>query len=353
MSKKKGKKGKKNKKQEEEDIELATCPNCDEQIPAESTECPECGQEFVDEEEIDEPVEEVVDEIEEPEDEEIETGPLEIKKTGLIIGVILSFAGVIGVIGLRQGFIQSLLGDAAPYPGIGTAEPIGHIVSIIPTILGLVMILSWGIKNDSIYYELEKIKKDDTHEEDEIEEDEIEEFAPAEDEIEEFTPVDDSIPSEFSEPLEDVPEEELDEDTEIDALDELEDVLDDITQEIEEAPMEVPTSVKDELAEQIRTERCEKMLTTAVMLPDDKEKLKELIPTGLSAADFTEEVKKAIERRKNREEEDDVTADEKASILEDELVAELADLEDELDEDMEGDDLEDQILKEIEDLEDL
>ena len=94
-----------------------------------------------------------------------ETGPLEIKKTGLIIGVLLSFGGIIGVIGLRAGFIQSILGDASAYPGIGTAEPIGHIVSVIPTVLGLVMIMSWGIKNDSIYYELEKSKKEDTSDE--------------------------------------------------------------------------------------------------------------------------------------------------------------------------------------------
>ena len=253
--------------------------------------------------------------------------------------------------GLRMGFIQSFLGDASPYPGIGTAEPMGHIVSVIPTILGLVMILSWGIKNDSIYYELEKSKEEDfDEEEDDIEEEDIEE-----DEAEEFIPVKDKVPSEFSEPLEDIPEEKLDEDMDIDTLDELEGVLDDIALDIEDdLPTEVPTSVKDELAEQIRVERCNKMVTSAVVLPDDKEKLKQLIPTGISAADFTEEVKKAIGRRKKREEEEDVTADEKASILEDELVAELAGLEDELDEGSDDtDDLEDQILKEIEDLENL
>ena len=338
------KKGKKKDKKKEEDIELATCPNCDEEIPAISTECPECGQEFA-EEEAEEPEEEIEELEEEETPDEIKTLPTEIKKTGLIIGVILSFAGVIGVLGLRLGFIQSLLGNASPYPGIGTAEPTGHIVSIVPTILGLIMILSWGIKNDPIYYELEKSKKETLDDiEDELEED-LEE--------DELIPAADEVPSEFTEPIEDIPEEELDEDMDIDALDELEDVLDDIAQEIDEGPSVVSESVKDELAEQIRTERCEKMLTMAVVLPDDKNKLGELISTGISAADFTEEIKKAIERRKKREEEEDVTADEKASILEDELVAELADLEDELEDGTEGDDLEDQILKEIEDLEDL
>jgi len=180
-------------------------------------------------------------------------------------------------------------------------------------------------------------------------------------EVEEFVPVEEEIPEEFTEPLEDLPEEEelpemepeLEE--ELDELEDLDEALDDIKEDVEEKmqPVEVPASVKDELAEQIRLERCEKMLTTAVMLPEDKEKLKALIPTGISAVDFTEEVKAAIERRKKREEEDDVTSDEKASILEDELVAELAELEDELEEDMDEGDLEDQILKEIEDLEDL
>ena len=45
------------------------------------------------------------------------------------------------------------------------------------------------------------------------------------------------------------------------------------------------------------------------------------------------------------------TAEDKASILEDDLVAELAELEDELEDGTEHDELEDQILKELEDLE--
>lgn len=328
-------------KEKKENIELATCPNCDKEILSESIECPECGQEF-EEEEIDELIDE--NEVQEEISEDIEP-PLEIKRTGLIIGLLLSFAGVVGVIGLRSGFIQSLLvGEASPYSGIGPTESIAHIVSIVPTILGLIMILSWGIKNDPIYYKLEMSRKDTPDgimikSEDEMNADEDEVFIPNHDEA----------PSEITELIEDVSEEELDEDVEIEALDELDDLtVDDIEDKIES--IEVPASVKKELAEQIRIERCEKMLTAAVILPGDKDKLKALIPTGMSAVDFTEEVKKAIERRKQREVDDNVTADEKASILEDELVVELAELEGALDED---DDLEDQILKEIEDLEDL
>jgi hypothetical protein len=59
-----------------------------------------------------------------------------------------------------------------------------------------------------------------------------------------------------------------------------------------------------------------------------------------------------VARRKKREQEKDVTAEEKASILEDELVSELAELEDEL-VDKDGKDLEDQILREIDELENL
>ena len=305
-----------------------------------------------------------------------ETESLEIKKTGLIIGILMSFAGVIGVMGLRAGFIQSLLGDASAYPGIGTAEPIGHIVSVIPTVLGLLMIMSWGIKNDSIYYELEKLKKEDASDEiayepedemedeeyipydDEIDTDEAEESVPYDDEIDTDEAEDilavDEVPSEFKEPIKKVPEKELDISSLDELEDELEDVLDDIAKEIDKKPpAKVSKPDKSGRAEQIRIERCEKMLKVAVILPEDKKKLKALISTGISAAKFTKQIRAAIERRKKREEEKDVTADEKASILEDELVAELAELEDELEEGVDHDDLEDQIFKELEDLEGL
>ncbi|MDO9538040.1 MAG: hypothetical protein Q7J68_06950 [Thermoplasmata archaeon] len=278
--------------------------------------------------------EEAEEEFDEYEEDEISSETLKINHKLLILGMMLSLAGLIGVIGLRLGFIQGLLGDPTPYPGIGSVEPSGHIVSLIPFILGLVTVSFWGIKNDPIYYEIEKLKE----EESELEDDSEEEF-----EEEELTEED--IPEEFTEPMADL-EEALNSDESIEPEQEYEEISPE-----EEGPQMTSTALKDELAEELRVERCVKMLTAVVVLPDDKAKLREIIATGIAMHDFIEEVKMAIERRKRREAEKDVTADEKASILEDELVAELAELEDELDNGEE--DLEDQILKEIEDLEDL
>ena len=97
-------------------------------------------------------------------------------------------AGVIGVIGLRLGFIQALLGDASPYPGIGSVEPTGHVVSIIPFVLGLVTIFSWGVKNEPLYIDKEKAAEVDDKEEafsfeDEDEEPGIDEVEAPEDEL--------------------------------------------------------------------------------------------------------------------------------------------------------------------------
>jgi hypothetical protein len=96
------------------------------------------------------------------------------------------------------------------------------------------------------------------------------------------------------------------------------------------------------------------MLAAANISLKDRERLFLLIPTGISAGDFTNEVKAAVAEKKKTEKED-LSADEKAALLEEELAAELAELEEELDE-AEGEDegdLEEKILREIEDLEDL
>ncbi|MBU4071482.1 MAG: hypothetical protein KJ773_04835, partial [Candidatus Thermoplasmatota archaeon] len=95
---------------------------------------------------------------------------------------------------------------------------------------------------------------------------------------------------------------------------------------------------------------CEKMLSVIVVLPDDKQRLKDLIPAGIALEDFTEEVKKAVEKRKKKEDEKSATSDEKAAIVEDSLVAELEELGDELEEDSE---LEEEIIRELEDLDKL
>ena len=107
-----------------------------------------------------------------------------------------------------------------------------------------------------------------------------------------------------------------------------------------------------EQAENARVERCEKMLNAAFILFDDRDRLADLIITGISAKDFTDEVRAAVEKRK----EHDFTAEEKAEVLTDDLVGELAALDDIIDSDEredEDDDVDvDDIIKEIEDLED-
>jgi hypothetical protein len=320
-----------------------------------------------------------------------ETSPLQIKKTMLFVGIGLSMFGIFGVVGLRTGIVQLALGDSNSFPGIGSVEPMGHIVSMVPLVIGIVLIGLWGIRNDPIYNEIEKMKEEDSS------------IIPDEEEDEE-------IPEEFIDAVED-------EKLESDEIEE---------EALSEAGSEITTSaLKHDIAEQLRVDRCEKMLTAAVVLPgdkeklrvliqggisthefmekikgatdrwkkvnekaipeievatiiendliaeladlercekmlgaivvlpDDKQKLRLLITSGISAEEFVKEVKKAVERRKKRELEKDITADEKASILEDELVSELEELEDELVDDAEDKKLEDQILKEIEELENL
>jgi predicted AAA+ superfamily ATPase len=107
--------------------------------------------------------------------------------------------------------------------------------------------------------------------------------------------------------------------------------------------------LKSQFAEEMRMERCTKMLEHVLVLPDDKQRLLALIGSGISVGDFTDELEKAVNRRKKKEAEKHVTADEKASLLEDELISELAELEEEVGEDSEK--LEEDILREIEDLE--
>ncbi|MBA3044688.1 MAG: hypothetical protein KKH41_05050 [Candidatus Thermoplasmatota archaeon] len=313
--------------------------------------------------EPEEEVEETGEEVEEPETEateleitEAESTPPTIKKTLLFIGIVFSAIGLMGVAGLRTGLVQWVLGDSDPFPGVGSVEPMGHVVSMLPLIIGILFIGFWGIKNDSIYVELEKIK-----------------------EAGETIPAEDEEISEPEEPVEEIVEDILDEDFEetidMDTLtpekipDEFNEPFADLEQELEvfedfaavsEEPVPTPESpemtspeVKSDIAETLRVERCEKMLTAVVILPDDKERLKMLIEGGVSPNEFTEEIKKAVDRRKKKETDREVTADEKASILEDELVAELAELEENLDDGGDSEDLEDEILREIEDLEGL
>jgi uncharacterized membrane protein len=177
-----------------------------------------------------------------------------------------------------------------------------------------------------------------------------------EEEVDDLLPVTpEEVPDEFMEPLDEedeVVEEEYEETVEEETLEE--EGLGELEEPVEPVKTgEAESPTPEETAEQQRVQRCEKMLITADILPDDKERLKLMIPTGISAGDFTNEIKEAIEKKKKKEEEKDFSSDEKASLLEEELAAELAELEEELGEEEEDDDLEERILQEIEDLEDL
>ena len=267
---------------------------------------------------------------------ENEDGSKAVNKTGLILGIILCFAGVIGVLGLRAGFIQSLLGDAAPYPGIGSVEPMGHVVSIIPTILGLVVILGWGIKNDPVYHEMEKAREEDAGaEEPEIEEPEPEppKKVPAPVAVKPPAKVPAKKPVAEAAPKAPAPEKPAKP----------------AAAARPEPAKPKPAPKPDPEAEKRRLERCNKMMSFASVLPEDEKKLRDFIESGMSVKEFTQEIKKAVERKKKLEEEQKrLTADEKASVIQDDLVSELEDLEEEL----ESEDLEDMKLASLDELED-
>jgi hypothetical protein len=321
----------------EAEIEELELP--EEALNEEEPEIPEPEPMVDDEEEVDS--EEVEDD-----DQAEEATPLKIKMTMLLIGITFAALGILGIIMLRTGIAQEMLGYSNPSPGIGPAESMAQIVSMIPLVIGMMLIGFWGIRNDPIYRQLEKLKgKSPIIQPEDEEEDEEEE--------------DEEIPEDFIDAVEEIePESEeiVELDQELEDLEVEEPLPEKKVQEIlpPKGPEITPASVKNQIADEIRrVERCEKMLSAIIVLPDDKQKLKNLIATGISLEKFTEEVKLAVARRKKKEEEKAVTAEEKASILEDELVAELVDLEDELQDDKKDKDLEDQILREIDELENL
>jgi hypothetical protein len=333
------------------------------------------------------------------EDEEEDEEHPKIGKALLIVGILLCIAGLIGVIGLRTNVIQHILGDPHPYPGIGYVEPWGHIVSMIPFVLGFLFMLAWGIKNDPIYYEMQKRKEEEKEEEEDLK------LVPM--------PIDQTnVPKEFSKPLggaeENAPEApgqvqppltiEAEIEEEMAAKCEkmvaaanifpedrerlrsiiatnitYQDFVHEITNAIRRKKKEekkLSAKEKTALLREERTERegepgapaptaekerilsCEKMLAAANILPDERERLKLLIPSGISTHDLSEEIKKIIEKKKKKEKEKKLSADEKAAMLEEELAAELAELESVLGKEGDKDrEMEEKILKEIEDLE--
>ncbi len=305
----------------------------------------------------------------------IDPADLNISKILLYVGILLCAAGIIGVVGLRVGFIQALLGDASPYPGIGTVEPNGHIVSVIPFVMGLLTIFVWGLKSDPIYYEKEKMEeelKDEEEDEEDILATELE------------------VPEEFKEPViereekmmecptcgNDVPAsstacpecgEQFEEGFEdIESLEDLDEAIGEIAAEeavaeaepekIEE-PEPVEEKPKEPSKDDLRMQECNEILADADIYDEDRTELEELIPTDITVKEFSKKVDEAVEKKKvaeekKKEEYEKMDAEEKGRSLEDELAAELAALEDELEED-DDEDLEERILREIEDLENL
>ncbi len=371
------------KKKVEEIEDLAECPTCGELIPEDAGKCPECGEEF-DEGFEDEEVE-AVEIKEEPKakpkmekkfkndknkdkedkkklkeniqkEKELDKMPETsgVKYTLLIIGIMLCLAGMFGVVGLRTGIVQSLLGDANAYPGIGSVEPSGHIVSIIPFVGGLVTIFFWGIKNEPLYVEkgelVEEEKEDKfsfEDEEDDKEEEEVtvpEPVKPVKElKIERPKPVVRKKPVPVKEKAE---------------IEEIMDDIDDIDAEIEDTVDDVEEldGLAESLAEDERREACRSILMNAILLDEDRKVLAKQILLGVKEDNFKIMVKKAEQKKIKKEAElkkqyEKMDAEEIGTSLEDELAAELALLEEELEDDEE--DLEEKILKEIEDLEDL
>lgn len=68
----------------------------------------------------------------------------------LFVGVLLALIGLGGVIGLRLNIVQIyILGIQDPYPGIGYLEPQGHVASIVPYCIGLILYV-WGLRAEAL-----------------------------------------------------------------------------------------------------------------------------------------------------------------------------------------------------------
>ncbi len=352
------------------------------------------------------PVEEAGEPVDGIEEEYNGTPRPEIKKTLLMIGIVLSAIGLFGVMGLRTGIVQYLLGDSNPYPGIGTAEPMGHIVSIVPLVIGLLAIGLWGIKSDPIYAQIEKMKTlstgnppDRDSASDSIEESDdgpggqhldpnisSESIADSRDSgalasDHETMSLQLDSPELTSSELKMQFIEELRFDKCNKALKEASILLADaerlrmlvqggmsgqefadeiawatdrwkLMQESETDEIKLTGKLENELVfELIEIERLEKLIAGSEMLPDDRQRIRTMIASGLSSEELETEIERAIRKLKGKKQENNLTSDEKASILEDALVNDMAKLEEELNNDTDDADMEHQIMKEIEDLE--
>ena len=119
------------------------------------------------------------------------------------MGIMFSTVGFLGMTGLRLGIVQSFLGDDDPYPGIGDAEPMGHIVFLVLLALGMTFTIIWGIKNQSTYME----KKEAERELEEVDS-ELQEEAESIEELEEYEEIDEYEDEEEYEEIEEYEDEE-------------------------------------------------------------------------------------------------------------------------------------------------
>ncbi len=144
---------------EYEEEELAQCPNCGAIIPADALVCPECGVEFElegEEEDLTEGLDKELfgedeDDEEDYDDEEYEeehrVGP-GISRALFPSGLLLSVFGLGGVVGLRSGLVQSVMGSAPATNTIGSREWMGIGVSLAIFAVGLIFIWMWGNSED-------------------------------------------------------------------------------------------------------------------------------------------------------------------------------------------------------------
>jgi parallel beta-helix repeat protein len=368
------------KKEEDDSV---TCPSCNTLVPADETECPVCGEPLMPDDvlggELEGPADEeswdeLADLTKTPNDADLieahreatahpakaaevdadEKAKPEIKHTALFGGLALSAVGAFGVVGLRAGLVQPILGYDNPSPGIGSMELMGLIASALPLAFGLVIILIWGIRNDPVYYEIEKSQKTDEDlgpsEPNETEPIKIEEPKPIK-----VTPTVKEIPQarkaeepaisikktpeptpaakKASEPVLEIkktpePVKKVPEPAPV-AMKKPEPIPVAKTPEpartpakvsepvpavkkspepaakkapepaptVKKAPETAPAAPISDL-DKIRIERCNKMLSFAAFLPEDGDRLRALIAAGTPVQKFTEEVKKSVEKRK-------------------------------------------------------
>lgn len=140
--------------EEEEFYEEAECPTCGATVPADANECPECGQQFAEEEEE----EDLWETEEEPEefggeemDEEWAEGPApeEPSRWKLYLGVFLILFGGIG--NTLMSYVHNIIGwypfGIGGYSGYGWADQTWGASGTVVLIIGIILFYLWHREN--------------------------------------------------------------------------------------------------------------------------------------------------------------------------------------------------------------